>query len=171
MRNLLLQLKHWHDRFFSLVSGLQSPFLLCVRLYWGWQLEQTGWGHLRHLPKVTEYFASLNVPMPAQTAVFISCVEFFGSLFLILGLFSRLTALVLTVNMIMAYVFGDREALFSFFSDPDKFSAAAPYTFLIASLIILIFGPGKIAVDTLLARLLGAPALAESNRASLTGHG
>jgi putative oxidoreductase len=45
---------------------------------------------------------------------------------------------------------GDREALFSIFSDPDKFYAAAPYTFLIASLIILIFGPGKFAVDALL---------------------
>jgi putative oxidoreductase len=150
MDNPAIRLRQLYDRFFDLVSYLQTPFLLFVRLYWGWQLEQTGWGHLRHLPKVTEYFASLNVPMPAQTAVFISCVEFFGSLFLTLGLFSRLTALVLTVNMIMAYVFGDREALFSFFSDPDKFAAAAPYVFLIASLIVLIFGPGKIALDTLL---------------------
>jgi putative oxidoreductase len=64
--------------------------------------------------------------------------------------------------MIMAYVTADREALFSIFSDPDKFYAAAPYTFLIASLIILIFGPGKIALDTLLRRVIGAPATNES---------
>jgi len=38
------------------------------------------------------------------------------------------------------------------FSDPDKFSAAAPYVFLIASLIILIFGPGLFSMDTLLLR-------------------
>jgi putative oxidoreductase len=56
--------------------------------------------------------------------------------------------------LIMAYVIGDREALKSFFSDPDKFAAAAPYVFLIASLIILIMGPGKICVDTLLDRIL-----------------
>jgi putative oxidoreductase len=150
MDNPAIRLRRLYDRFFDLVDYLQTPFLLVVRLYWGWQLEQTGWGHLTHLPKVTEYFASLNIPMPAQTALFTSCLEFAGSLFLIVGLFSRLTALVLTVNMFMAYVLGDREALFSFFSDPDKFAAAAPYVFLIASLIILIFGPGKIAVDTLL---------------------
>jgi len=30
-----------------------------------------------------------------------------------------MTALVLTINMIMAYVIADREALRSFFSDPD----------------------------------------------------
>jgi putative oxidoreductase len=162
MRNLFIQIKRWHDKFFDLVSSLKSPFLLFVRLYWGWQLAQSGWGKLHNLPKVTDFFTSLNLPMPAQMAVFISCIEFFGGIFLALGLLSRLTALVLTVNLIMAYVTADREALLSIFSNPDKFSAAAPYVFLVASLIILIFGPGKIAVDTLLGRLFGAPALSGS---------
>lgn len=162
MKSLFIQARRLYDRFFDLVSVLKSPFLLCVRLYWGWQLTQSGWGKLHNLPKVTDFFTSLNLPMPAQMALFISCVEFFGGIFLALGLLSRLTALVLTVNMIMAYITADREALLSIFSDPDKFYAAAPYTFLIASLIILIFGAGKIAVDTLLAHLIGTPELAES---------
>jgi putative oxidoreductase len=81
-------------------------------------------------------------------------VELFGGIFLALGLLSRLTALVLTINLITAYVTADRAALFSVFSDPDKFYAAAPYTFLVASLIVLIFGPGKFAVDTVLNRML-----------------
>src|ERR1700719_2118383 len=155
MSPLINKLVNLHDRFFALVSRLQSLFLLLVRLYWGWQLIESGWGKLHHLGKVTEFFTSLNLPMPAQMAVFISCVEFFGGIFLAIGLLSRLTALVLTVNMIMAYVTADREALQSIFSDPDKFYAAAPYVFLIASLIILIFGPGKFCLDTLLERLLG----------------
>jgi putative oxidoreductase len=153
MKNLILRLRHYYQLFFDLISKLQPLFLLAVRLYWGWQLIQSGWGKLHHLSNVTQFFVSLNLPMPAQTAVFISCVEFFGGIFLALGLLSRLTALVLTVNMIVAYITADREALMSVFSDPDKFYAAAPYTFLIASLIILMFGPGKIALDTLLDRL------------------
>jgi putative oxidoreductase len=162
MKKLFAQVKRWHDGFFDLVSYLQSPFLLFVRVYWGWQLAQSGWGKLHHLANVTEFFTSLNLPFPAQTAVFISCVEFFGGIFFALGLLSRFTALVLTVNMVVAYITADREALLSIFSDPDKFSTAAPYVFLIASLIILVFGPGKIAVDTLLSHLMGTPALAES---------
>jgi putative oxidoreductase len=165
MKSLLIRLQHWYDRFFARVSLLQSPFLLCVRLYWGWQLTQSGWGKLHNLPKVTEFFTSLALPFPAQTAIFISCVEFFGGIFLALGLLSRLTALVLTVNMITAYLTADREALLSVFSDPDKFYAAAPYTFLIASLIVLLLGPGKIAVDTVLSRFIGGPALPESGSA------
>src|SRR6267378_1554236 len=155
MKTLVLRLRHLYERFFEAVDYLRSPFLLAVRLYWGWQLIQSGWGKLHNLGKVTEFFTSLNLPMPAQMAVFISGVEFFGGLFLAIGLFSRMTAVVLTINMIMAYVTADREALFSIISDPDKFYAAAPYVFLIASLIILIFGPGKFCLDTLLERLLG----------------
>jgi putative oxidoreductase len=162
MKTLVLRLRKVYQRFFEGVDFvLQTPFLLAVRLYWGWQLVQSGWGKLHHLQNVTEYFTTLNLPMPAQMAMIISCVELFGGIFLAIGLLSRLTALILTVNLISAYIIGDREALLSFFSDPDKFSAAAPYVFLIASLIILVFGPGKLCLDTLLDRLLGPPEVKE----------
>jgi putative oxidoreductase len=155
--NFLLRLKKLYSTFFYYLSFGQSPFLLFVRLYWGYQLIQSGWGKLHHLDKVTEFFASLNLPMPAQTAVAISCLEFFGGIFLAIGLLSRLTSLALTINLIVAYITADREALTSIFSDPDKFYAAAPYTFLVASVIVLLFGPGKLAVDTLLNRWFPSP--------------
>ena len=144
MNDLLLRLKKFYNLFFYYVAFGQSPFLLFVRLYWGYQLIQSGWGKLHHLDKVTEFFTSLNLAMPAQTAVAISCLEFFGGIFLAIGLLSRLTSLALTINLIVAYITADREALFSIFSDPDKFYAAA--------VIVLLFGPGKFAVDTLLNR-------------------
>src|SRR5258708_35523762 len=101
MSSAINKLINLHDRVFALVSLLQSPFLLLVRLYWGWQLIESGWGKLHNLGKVTEFFTSLNLPMPAQMAVFISGVEFFGGLFLALGLFSRMTAVVLPLSMLM----------------------------------------------------------------------
>src|SRR5229473_4071750 len=155
--------RQWHDRLYGLVSFLQSPFLLFVRLYWGWQLAQNGWGKLHHLSNVSEYFGTLGLPMPAQMAVFIACLEFFGGIFLALGLGSRITGLVLTVNMIMAYVIGDHEALFSFISDPDKFVAAAPFVFLVVSLIVLIFGAGMISVATAISFFLGSARVKQAN--------
>jgi len=152
MNKLLTTLHTWHETFFHFVDYLQHPFLLFVRLYWGIQLIQSGWGKLTHLDKVTEYFTSLNLPMPHQMAFFISCVELFGGIFLALGLLSRVASLVLTINLIMAYVIGDREALLSIFSDPDKFAAAAPYVFLVAALIILLAGPGIFSIDALVDR-------------------
>src|SRR5260370_11799492 len=101
MSKPITTVRQWHDRFFGLLSFLQSPFLLFVRLYWGWQLAQSGWGKLHHLSNVAEYFGTLGLPMPAQMGLFLSCVYVFGGIFLSLGLLSRITGLVLTVNMIM----------------------------------------------------------------------
>jgi putative oxidoreductase len=166
MNKIITTVKKWHDRFFGFISYLQSPLLLTLRIYWGWQLTQSGWGKLHHLSNVAEYFGSLGLPMPGQMALFIACVEFFGGIFLAFGLLSRITGLVLTVNMVMAYVIGDREALLSFFSDPDKFIAAAPFAFLIVSLIVLIFGAGKISLDAALSTLFGNGRVKQSDAVS-----
>lgn len=139
-------------RLAGLVSYLQSPFLLVVRLYWGWQLVQSGWGKLHHLDRVTDYFTSLNLPSPALTAHFVSGLELVGGILLILGLGSRLIGLILSVNMLAAYWTADREALFAVFSDPGKFYNADPYTFLFASAMVLVFGAGLFSVDAILAK-------------------
>jgi putative oxidoreductase len=136
-------------------SRLQSPFLLAVRLYWGWQFMQTGWGKLTDIGKVANFFSTLGIPAPMLNAYFISALEWGGGLLLILGLGSRLIALPLTIDMLVAYVTADHEALFSIISNPDKFTGAAPYTFLIASLLVLTFGPGKASLDALLAARAG----------------
>jgi len=137
----------------DLASLLKSPFLLAVRLYWGWQLVQSGWGKLHHLDRVTEFFTSLNLPAPGLTAHFVSGLEMVGGIALILGLASRLFGLMLVVNMLVAYWTADRDALTSFFSDPGKFYNADPYTFLFAALIVLIFGAGLFSMDAVVERL------------------
>lgn len=141
-----------YTRFCSLASRLQSPLLLAIRLYWGWQFAQTGWGKLHNLAHVKDFFTSLGIPAPGLMAPAISMLEFAGGILLILGLGSRLIALLLSGNMLVAYVTADREALASVFSDPGKFYIADPFTFLFASLLILVFGAGFFAIDTILAQ-------------------
>jgi putative oxidoreductase len=153
MDNLITLARSAYALLVRCANSLQSALLLFVRLYWGWQFSVDGWGKLTHLPKVTEYFGSLGLPAPGPTALFVSILELVGGVLLALGLGSRLIALLLTCNMTVAYITGDREALLSIFSDPDKFAAAAPFTYLMASLVVLIFGPGRFALDSLIARL------------------
>jgi putative oxidoreductase len=143
--------------FSRLSNKLQSPFLLTVRLYWGWQFAQSGWGKLHRLDGVTEFFTSLNIPFPHANAVLVSNLEFFGGILLILGLASRVTGLVLSGNMLVAYITADRAALGSILSDPGKFYAADPYTFLFASILMLIFGAGLFSVDAILAQVFDKP--------------
>jgi len=143
---------NWWTRLAAAMSYLQSPFLLAVRLYWGWQFMTNGWAKLHNLAKISEFFASLNIPAPALSAHFVSGLEFLGGILLMLGLGTRLIGLLLAGNMFVAYWTADHEALTSIFSDPGKFYVADPYTFLFASLMVMIFGAGLFSVDTLLKR-------------------
>ena len=75
---------------------------LFARLVTGWVFLWTGWGKLTHLPLVTENFASWGIPAPQVLAPFVSGVEFFGGMLLIVGLLTRITAGALGVVMIVA---------------------------------------------------------------------
>lgn len=138
--------------FSKAASWLQSPLLLVVRLYWGWQFMQTGWGKLQHLHRVIGFFQSLGIPFPGIQAPLVAGMEFFGGLLLILGLASRIVGLVLAFDMLVAYWTASRDALFSIISNPGNFYGDAAYTFLFAALLVLIFGPGWFSLDTVIAR-------------------
>ena len=148
MMQLLDRVYGW---FLRAANACQSPLLLAVRLYWGWQFWQAGWGKAMNIPHVIEYFTSLGIPAPTLNAYFIAWLEVVGGILLVLGLGSRLIALPLAIDMIVAYLVADREALTSIISDPDKFYAASSYTFLFASLLILFFGPGFFSLDKAIA--------------------
>ena len=136
-----------------LVAGgavLQSPFLLGLRLYFFWQLFLTGKGKLENIGKVTEFFASLGIPLPTLNAYFIGSLECFGSLLLIIGLATRPLSLLIVISMTVAYLTAHFEAVSNIFSDPDKFVKADPFPFLLTALIVLVFGPGRFSLDALL---------------------
>jgi putative oxidoreductase len=131
---------------------LQSPLLLVLRVYFFWQLFQTGQGHLGNIGKTAEYFSSLGIPLPVVNAYLAGAIETFGSMPLIVGLATRLASIPVAFTMMIAYLTADFEAVQNIFSDPDKFVKAAPFPFLICALILLAFGPGKISFDALLKR-------------------
>jgi putative oxidoreductase len=147
MLRLLLGAYHTGERWLDL---LRSPALLVFRVWVFWQLFQTGIGKLQHIGKIADFFSQLNIPFPLANAWFIGCLETFGSALIIVGLFSRVVAILLTISMIVAYTAADMEAWSSFLTNPDKFEKADPFIFLLAAIAILIFGPGKISLDYLL---------------------
>lgn len=139
------------DALLATVAGwLQAPLLLVIRVCWGWQFVQTGWGKLMHLDRTTNFFESLHLPAPRLNAMAAGSVECFGGALLLLGLFTRFVSPALIFTMLVAYVTADNEALHAIFSDPDKFTSAAPFLFLAASVIVFVFGPGKLSLDALL---------------------
>jgi putative oxidoreductase len=146
----------------TFANFLQSPFLLALRVYFFWQLFLTGKGKLSNIGKVIDFFTSLGIPAPNLNAYFVSGLECFGGLLLIIGLASRPLALLIVISMSVAYLTADFEAISSIFSNPDKFVKADPFPFLLAALIVLVFGPGLFSIDALLKRWLVGTAPVQS---------
>lgn len=133
-------------------SSLQSPFLLLIRLYWGWSFFQTGKGKLSDLSQPTAFFTELGIPFPALSAALAGATECFGGALLLIELASRLAAVPLMLTMIVAYLTADLDAVKGIFSDPDAFLTAAPFQFLFAAAIVFVSGPGAFSIDHLLKR-------------------
>ncbi len=133
---------------------LQSLVLLVFRLYWGWEFFQTGKGKLFNHENVVSFFSELGIPFPALNAWFVGGLECVGGLLLMIGLFSRPVAFLLSGNMLVAYlsVADDRATLFGIFQDPDAFLAADPYFYLQVSVLVLAFGAGMFSLDYLIRR-------------------
>jgi putative oxidoreductase len=140
------------DKFETVASWLQSPLLFVIRFYWGLSFARTGWGKLMHLDKTAAFFADLGIPVPKLNAIMAGSTECVGGALLLVGLFSRVVSLPLIFTMLVAYATADRDALNAIFSDTDKFVSAAPFLFLLAALVVLVFGPGKLSLDALFFR-------------------
>ena len=104
----------------ALATVLQSPLLLAVRLFWGWQFAQTGWGKLMNLDRTTGFFESLGLPLPRLNAIAAGAVECGGGILLLIGLGSRFVSPALAFTMAVAYVTADNESVRAIFSEPDK---------------------------------------------------
>ena len=139
----------------SLVSRLQSPFLLIIRLYWGWQFFLTGKGKLLNLDRTAAYFATLNIPAPKLNAIMAGSTECFGGLLLLLGLGSRIVMVPLIFTMLVAYFTANPDKIKGVFNNPDAFVTAVPFLFLLTCVIVLIFGPGAFSLDAVIARMCG----------------
>ncbi|MFI5356267.1 MAG: DoxX family protein [Opitutales bacterium] len=133
-------------------GSLQCVVLLLLRVYWGWQFFETGRGKLMNLDRTAGYFASLDIPLPKLNALCAGTTECVGGLLLLVGLGTRVVSVPLLGVLAVAYLTAESEALHAIFSDPDKFTAATPFLFLLAVVIVFAFGPGRLSLDAWLKR-------------------
>lgn len=131
---------------------LQPLFLLVIRLVWGFGFFETGRDKLQDIDSIISYFTSLGIPYPFINAYIAATIECVGGLFLCIGLASRLVAIPLIITMMVAYYTAHHSAFVGIISDPQTFIQQTPFNYLIASLIVLIFGPGIFSIDALIKR-------------------
>lgn len=130
-------------------NHLRSPLLLAIRLFWGYAFLTAGLGKFSHMAATVSSFQDLGIPLAHFNAYLVASVETLGGLLLMLGWFTRLAAIPLVILMIVAYLTAHLQSVETIFQDPDAFVKQAPFNFLLASLILLAFGPGKLSFDYL----------------------
>jgi len=150
---LLAGIAFLYDLLVFVGNHLQSPLLFVIRFVWGIQLMQAGFGKLLNIETPIGYFTQIGIPFPVENAWLVGFTETFGGMFLALGLLTRLTAIPVIINLSVAYITTEQDALHKLLQlDTDDFFAAAPFLFLFAAVIVLVFGPGAFSVDYLIAR-------------------
>jgi len=121
---------------------------LFARITVGWVFLWSGWGKLHNLPMVTDNFIGWGIPFPHLLSPFVSGVEFFGGLFLLAGLLSRISAGALGVTMIVAI----RSAKWADVDSLETLLGFDEFEYLALFLWLAIAGPGVISLDSQLQR-------------------
>lgn len=138
----------------TLGTGLQDLLLLSSRLYWGYIFFNSGMEKFNHFAGTAKYFASLNIPLPEISTYAAAGTEFVGGLCLMAGFASRLVSIPLAITMIVALGTAHLGGTLLAFADPSKFLVELPVSFLLVSLMVFCFGPGRISVDNILELLV-----------------
>ena len=124
---------------------------LLMRLIVGYTFMLAGWGKLTNLAQVTENFVSWGIPFPKLLTPFVSSVECFGGVMLILGLFTRIPAAMLAVVMIVAI----RSAKWGDIDSLETLLGFEEMTYFAAFMWLAIVGPGAASLDRLLLNATG----------------
>ncbi len=130
----------------------QPVFLLVLRLFLGVAFWEAGSGKLMHIDAFINFLTTLPIPAPGFTAYFVATVEAVGGISLLIGFGARLMGLILTINMMVAYLTAHMEAVWMLWSHPGLFVAQEAFLYLLGSAVIFAFGPGLISVDGALKR-------------------
>jgi len=134
------------------VSLLQSPLLLAMRLYWGWQMFVSGRAHLSNVSAMVQRFQGWGIPHPTFNVYLSGLTECTCGLLLLVGLASRIITIPLVINFCVAYLTASRQTVLNIFNDPDAFVSDAAFLFLLTSFIVLVFGPGVFSLDWLIGK-------------------
>jgi putative oxidoreductase len=131
----------------TLTRAAWIPQLL-VRLFVGYFFLETGWAKAGNLNAMAERFTGWGIPFPAFSAALSAYTELVGGALLMLGLATRLAAIPLAVNMLVAIAVVNIKRV----SGLDEFVELSEPLYALCFLWLFFVGPGRASLDHLLAK-------------------
>jgi putative oxidoreductase len=125
------------------------PYLALVTRIWvGANMMIHGYSKLRNLKQAGEQTKqSLGIPIGATYTATI--LEFFGGLFLIIGLIVPIVGFFFAISMI-ANVIMKKKRMNASYIAPEKASYEIDITYLILSIVLIVLGAGAFSVDSVI---------------------
>ena len=124
---------------------------LVVRLVFGYFWLETGIAKVQNLDGFTQRFVGWHIPYPAFNAGLSAWTELLGGLLIMLGLFTRIVCIPMIINMAVAVTLVVSANLMGL----DDYVEADEVVYSLIFFWLLVAGPGKASLDTLVARWLG----------------
>jgi putative oxidoreductase len=130
---------------------------LVVRVIVGVIMAAHGWQKLAGGPaNFGGFLAQLGVPLPTLMAWVLTLVELVGGVLLVVGLLSRLAALLLTIDLVVAILLVKVNV--GLIAPPQQGAGAELDLALIAGFLVILFaGPGSLSLDRALGFEGGSP--------------
>jgi putative oxidoreductase len=138
---------------------------LLTRIALGHAFFLTGRGKLANFDTFVSFLSDQGVPWPEMNAHVVARLEYYGGILLVLGLLTRLVGLGLAGTMAVA-LWTERKPFIESWAFTGEIGPTdiSPFVFLVLLGWLVVYGPGIVSLDALLARWLGL----KTTRSSVT---
>ena len=127
---------------------------LLLRLVFGWFWLETGWAKLHNLEFFAGRFVEWGIPWPMLSATVSGATDLIGGALLIIGLGTRLAAIPMIINMLVALAVVVLPTITTF----NEFVELDEVLYVCVLFWLLVAGPGKASLDHWIARRAGLAA-------------
>ena len=122
---------------------------LLIRLFLGYFFFETGWSKVGNLDAMAERFTGWGIPLPAFSAALSGYTELIGGALIMLGLATRLAAIPLGINMVVAILVVNIRKV----SGLDEFVELSEPLYALCFVWLFFSGPGRLSLDHLFSTL------------------
>jgi putative oxidoreductase len=141
---------------FAAINGILRDYAwlgpLLLRLVFGWFWLETGWAKLHNLEFFAARFVEWGIPWPVLSATVSGTTDLIGGALLIVGLGTRLAAIPMIINMLVALAVVVLPTISTF----NEFVELDEVLYVCVLFWLLMAGPGKASLDHLVARRFAA---------------